>query len=35
MEQHDYDAQGRANTSQAQGGVERYTLNYVSRLKLM
>jgi len=30
IEQHDYDSQGRANTSQAQGGVERYTLNYVS-----
>ena len=30
IEQHDYDSQGRANTSQAQAGVERYTLNYVS-----
>ena len=30
IEQHDYDAQGRAITSQAHGGVERYTLNYVS-----
>jgi RHS repeat-associated protein len=30
IEQHDYDTQGRATTSQAQGGVERYTLNYLS-----
>lgn len=30
IEQHDYDSQGRANTSQAQGGVERYMLNYIS-----
>ena len=30
IEQHDYDSQGRANTSQAEGGVERYTLDYVS-----
>jgi RHS repeat-associated protein len=30
IEQHDYDSQGRATTSQAQGGVEHYTLNYIS-----
>jgi RHS repeat-associated protein len=30
IEQHDYDAQGRATSSQAHGGVESYTLNYVS-----
>ena len=30
VEQHDYDSQGRATTSQAQGGVERHTINYVS-----
>jgi YD repeat-containing protein len=30
VEQHDYDSQGRATSSQAQGGVELYTLNYVS-----
>ena len=30
IEQHAYDAQGRATTSEAHGGVERYTLNYVS-----
>jgi YD repeat-containing protein len=29
-EAHTYDAQGRAVTSEKQGGVERYTLNYVS-----
>src|SRR6266404_3844447 len=33
IEQHDYDSQGRANTSQAQGGVERYVLNYVSPIE--
>jgi len=30
VEQHDYDLQGRATTSQTQGGVNRYTLSYVS-----
>lgn len=30
IEQHDYDGQGRATSSQKHGGVERYTLNYVS-----
>jgi YD repeat-containing protein len=30
IEQHNYDSLGRANTSEAQGGVERHTLNYVS-----
>ncbi len=30
IEQHAYDAQGRAITSEAHGGVELYTLNYVS-----
>jgi RHS repeat-associated protein len=30
LESHTYDAQGRALTSERQGGVERYTLNYVS-----
>ena len=30
LEQHDYDSQGRGITSQAHGGVERYTLTYVS-----
>jgi RHS repeat-associated protein len=30
IEHHDYDAQGRAITSEAHGGVERYTLNFVS-----
>ncbi len=29
-ESHTYDSQGRALTSEKQGGVERYTLNYVS-----
>jgi YD repeat-containing protein len=30
LESHTYDAQGRALTSERQGGIERYTLNYVS-----
>jgi RHS repeat-associated protein len=30
LESHTYDSQGRALTSERQGGVERYTLNYVS-----
>lgn len=30
VEQHDYDPQGRATSSETHGGVERYTLNYVS-----
>jgi YD repeat-containing protein len=30
VEHHDYDSQGRATTSETHGGVERYTLNYVS-----
>lgn len=30
LELHTYDAQGRALTSERQGGVERYTLSYVS-----
>ena len=30
VEQHDYDAQGRATSSQVHGGVNRYTLNYTS-----
>jgi RHS repeat-associated protein len=30
LESHTYDSQGRALTSEKQGGVERYTLNYVS-----
>jgi RHS repeat-associated protein len=30
IEQHDYDLQGRGTTSQVQGGVDRYTLMYVS-----
>jgi len=30
VETHTYDSTGRALTSEAQGGVERYTLNYVS-----
>ena len=30
LEQHDYDSHGRATTSQRQGGIERYTLNYIS-----
>src|SRR5437660_33521 len=30
LESHDYDAQGRAITSERQGGVEHYLLNYVS-----
>jgi len=30
VEQHDYDSQGRATSSEIQGGVEKYTLNYVS-----
>jgi RHS repeat-associated protein len=30
IEQHDYDSQGRATTSQVQGGVERHTVNYLS-----
>ena len=30
IEQHEYDGQGRATSSQKHGGVERYTLNYVS-----
>ncbi|HYR76513.1 MAG TPA: RHS repeat-associated core domain-containing protein [Pyrinomonadaceae bacterium] len=30
IEQHDYDSQGRATTSQAQSGVEHYTLNYIN-----
>ena len=30
VEHHDYDSQGRATTSEAHGGVERYSLNYVS-----
>jgi RHS repeat-associated protein len=30
IEQHEYDGQGRAISSQKHGGVERYTLNYVS-----
>ena len=29
VEQHDYDLQGRATSSQAQGGVNRYTLSYI------
>ncbi|MGH9928987.1 MAG: DUF6765 family protein [Pyrinomonadaceae bacterium] len=31
VEHHDYDSQSRALTSEAQGGVERYTLSYVSQ----
>jgi len=31
VEHHDYDSQARATTSEAQGGVERYTLSYVSQ----
>lgn len=31
IEQHEYDAQGRATSSQAQDGVERYLLNYVNQ----
>jgi RHS repeat-associated protein len=30
LESHAYDSQGRATTSERQGGVNRYTLNYVS-----
>src|SRR6266550_1658501 len=30
VEQHDYDAQGRATSSQLHGGVNRYTLSYIS-----
>jgi RHS repeat-associated protein len=30
VEQHDYDSQGRATTSEAQGGVNRYALSYIS-----
>ena len=30
LESHAYDSQGRATTSELQGGVEHYTLNYVS-----
>jgi RHS repeat-associated protein len=30
LESHEYDSQGRALTSEKQGGVERYSLNYVS-----
>jgi len=30
VEQHDYDPQGRATSSQAHGGVNRYTLSYIS-----
>jgi RHS repeat-associated protein len=30
VESHTYDSQGRATTSETHGGVERYTLNYVS-----
>src|ERR1700730_4289698 len=30
VEHHDYDLQGRATTSETHGGVERYTLSYVS-----
>ncbi len=30
IERHDYDPQGRATTSEAHGGVERYSLNYLS-----
>ena len=33
IEHHDYDAQGRAITSQAHGGVERYALNFVSPIE--
>jgi RHS repeat-associated protein len=33
IEQHDYDSQGRALTSEAHGGVERYTLSYVSSIE--
>jgi YD repeat-containing protein len=30
LEHHDYDSQGRATTSEVQGGVEKYTLTYTS-----
>jgi RHS repeat-associated protein len=30
LETHEYDAQGRATTSERHGGVEKYTLNYIS-----
>src|SRR5205085_574577 len=30
VESHSYDSQGRAMTSEKQGGVEHYSLNYVS-----
>ncbi|MFX5092936.1 hypothetical protein ABTC45_19550, partial [Acinetobacter baumannii] len=30
LESHEYDAQGRATTSEKHGGVEHYTLTYVS-----